>query len=70
MSERKSSFFSELKRRHVDKVALAYAVVAWLLIEARFDFFADVRRACVGNAGADRIARAWFHYCRNYLVVL
>jgi hypothetical protein len=32
MSE-KPSFFSELKRRHVDKVALTYAVVAWLLIE-------------------------------------
>jgi Amidohydrolase family len=30
----KPSFFSELKRRHVDKVALAYAVVAWLLIQA------------------------------------
>jgi len=27
------NFFSELKRRHVDKVALAYAVAAWLLIE-------------------------------------
>src|SRR4029453_8466482 len=27
------NFYSELKRRHVDKVALAYAVVAWLLIE-------------------------------------
>jgi hypothetical protein len=27
------SFFSEFKRRHVDKVALVYAVVAWLLIE-------------------------------------
>ena len=32
MSER--NFFSELKRRHVDKVAIAYAVVAWLLIQA------------------------------------
>jgi len=32
MSE-KRSFFSELKRRHVDKVALTYAVVSWLLIE-------------------------------------
>lgn len=31
MSE-KPSFFSELKRRHVDKVALLYAVVSWLLI--------------------------------------
>jgi hypothetical protein len=27
------NFFTELKRRHVDKVALAYAVVSWLLIE-------------------------------------
>jgi hypothetical protein len=27
------NFFSELKRRHVDKVALVYAVVSWLLIE-------------------------------------
>jgi imidazolonepropionase-like amidohydrolase len=33
MSERGYSFFAELKRRHVDKVALAYAVVAWLLIQ-------------------------------------
>ena len=30
----KPSFLAELKRRHVDKVALAYAVVAWLLIQA------------------------------------
>jgi hypothetical protein len=28
-----NDFFSELKRRHVDKVALVYAVVSWLLIE-------------------------------------
>src|SRR5882762_10210710 len=34
----KPSFFSELKRRHVDKVALAYAVVAWLLIQAAWIF--------------------------------
>lgn len=32
MSE-KASLFSELKRRHVDKVALVYLVVSWLLIE-------------------------------------
>jgi uncharacterized protein (TIGR02246 family) len=32
MSE-KRSFLAELKRRHVDKVALTYAVVSWLLIE-------------------------------------
>src|SRR4051812_48245894 len=30
----KFSFFSELKRRNVYKVAVAYAVVAWLLIQA------------------------------------
>src|ERR1700750_1774581 len=28
------SFFSELKRRNVYKVAVAYAVVSWLLIQA------------------------------------
>src|SRR6476620_2589671 len=33
MSE-KPSFFSELKRRNVYKIAVAYAVVAWLLIQA------------------------------------
>ena len=33
MSE-KPSFFAELKRRNVYKVAVAYAVVAWLLIQA------------------------------------
>lgn len=30
----KPSFFSELKRRNVYKVAVAYAVIAWLLIQA------------------------------------
>jgi hypothetical protein len=28
------NFFAELKRRNVYKVAVAYAVVAWLLIQA------------------------------------
>ena len=32
-------FFSELKRRNVYKVAVAYAVVAWLLIQAASIFF-------------------------------
>ena len=30
----KPSFFAELKRRNVYKVAVAYAVIAWLLIQA------------------------------------
>src|SRR5438874_1763802 len=29
-----ANFFSELKRRNVYKVAVAYAVIAWLLIQA------------------------------------
>ena len=32
MSER--NFFAELKRRNVYKVAVAYAVVGWLLVQA------------------------------------
>jgi len=51
----KPSFFSELKRRHVDKVALAYAVVAWLLIQVAsillptFDAPAWVMTAFIGS---------------------
>ena len=30
----KPSFFAELKRRNVYKVAVAYAVIAWLVIQA------------------------------------
>src|SRR5438094_4326834 len=37
VSER--NFFAELKRRNVYKVAIAYAVVAWLLIQAASIFF-------------------------------
>src|SRR5213593_1194743 len=33
------AFFAELKRRNVYKVAVAYAVVAWLLIQAASIFF-------------------------------
>jgi TolB-like protein len=42
------SFFSELKRRNVYKVAVAYAVVAWLLIQVAtqvFPFFEIPNRA-------------------------
>src|SRR5436190_421800 len=41
MSDR-PSLFSELKRRHVDKVALVYAVVSWLLIELAWIFLPTV----------------------------
>src|SRR5437660_9006542 len=33
------AFFAELKRRNVYKVAVAYAVVSWLLIQAASIFF-------------------------------
>jgi len=33
------SFFAELKRRHVYKVAIAYAVVAWLLMQIATQVF-------------------------------
>src|SRR6266480_1758002 len=33
------NFFAELKRRNVYKVAVAYAVVAWLLLQAASIFF-------------------------------
>jgi adenylate cyclase len=33
-------FFAELKRRNVYKVAIAYAVVAWLLIQVATQAFA------------------------------
>src|SRR6266568_1657416 len=42
------NFFGELKRRHVYKVAVAYAVVAWLLIQVAtqvFPFFELPNRA-------------------------
>ena len=34
------TFFVELKRRNVYKVAVAYAVIAWLLIQAGSVLFA------------------------------
>ena len=33
------SFFGELKRRNVYKVAIAYGVVAWLLLQAASQIF-------------------------------
>jgi len=51
------NFFAELKRRNVYKVAVAYAVVAWLLIQVAtqvfpFSKFRIGRSA--GRAGSDR----------------
>jgi hypothetical protein len=60
------SFFTELKRRNVYKVAVAYAVVAWLLIQIAtqvFPFFEipnwAVRLIAIGFAIALVIAWAF-----------
>jgi len=37
-------FFAELKRRHVYKVAIAYATVEWLLIDRQY--LIDQRSLC------------------------
>ena len=66
----KPSFFSELKRRHVDKVALVYVVVSWLLIEAASILLPMLDAPAWVMTGVDRVARARFHSCRNHLVVL
>jgi hypothetical protein len=34
-----AAFFTELKRRKVYRVAVAYAIVAWLLIQATWNTF-------------------------------
>ena len=51
------NFFAELKRRNVYKVAAAYAVIAWLLIQAAFDFVSDIRGAGVADEGLRRDRR-------------
>ena len=43
------NFFAELKRRNVYKVAVAYMVVAWLLMQAASNSVADVRSAGLGD---------------------
>jgi len=59
------NFFSELKRRNVYKVAVAYAVIGWLLVQVAtqvFPFFAHGRcRSC--RARKQEISR--LDLCRN-----
>jgi hypothetical protein len=44
-----ATFFTELKRRKVYMVAVAYAIVAWLLIQAASILFPDFQSASVGD---------------------
>jgi hypothetical protein len=51
-----SNFFNELKRRNVYKVAVAYAVVAWLLVQAGSRSFRE-QELSVARAVHDRIIK-------------
>jgi hypothetical protein len=42
------NFFAELKQRNVYKVAIAYGVVAWLLLQAASILFPTFEAAVVG----------------------
>ena len=68
------NFFAELKRRNVYKVAVAYAVAAWLLDPGGIDFVSDLQRPRVGDASRRyhpraRISRGagFFMGIRNHL---
>jgi hypothetical protein len=45
------SFFAELKRRNVYKVAIAYTVTAWLLIQAASILFPTFEAPGLGDEG-------------------
>jgi len=54
------NFFAELKRRNVYKVAIAYAVVAWLLMQIASQIFPFLRKPLFyplnyGNDDLERI---------------
>jgi hypothetical protein len=51
------NFFAELKRRNVYKVAIAYAIVAWLLLQAASILFPmRCRLAACGTVSRMRLA--------------
>ena len=45
------NFFAELKRRNVYKVAVAYAVVGWLLVQMATQVFPFLRHSELGSCG-------------------
>jgi hypothetical protein len=54
------SFFAELKRRNVYKVAIAYRVIAWLLVQIAQIAFENYRAGLsrLFNAESDDLYRA------------
>ena len=51
------NLFAELKRRHIYRVAAAYAVVAWVLLQLVRQCGADPRPAAVDRAHGPAAAR-------------
>ena len=62
------NFFSELKRRNVYKVAVAYAVVSWLLMQAASILFPTFEAPAWVMEGVCRRSRLGFPYCPDFLV--
>ena len=54
------NFFAELKRRNVYKVAIAYAVVAWLLMQLASRSVSHLRSAGLGDESLCRVVAAGF----------
>ena len=46
-----ADLFTELKRRNVFRVGVAYAIVAWLLVGGRFRPATDLRSTRLGDEG-------------------
>jgi hypothetical protein len=46
----RASFFAELKRRNVYKVAVAYAVIGWLLVQIATPGLSVFRDSELGNS--------------------
>jgi hypothetical protein len=59
------NFFAELKRRNVYKVAIAYAVVAWLLMQIATQCLQSRHRLRSCGVAADADSDAGFSFPRN-----
>ena len=58
-----NNFFAELKRRNVYKVAVAYAIVGWLLIQIATQVFPFFGNSKLDRAVSDLIGRSRIPNC-------
>ena len=54
------NFFAELKQRNVYKVAIAYAIVAWLLMQVASQIFPFFEIPNWASASGGAVAHNWF----------